>query len=394
MTNDDNSGLSVFLDPNYHPTFSYSHLEGWLLLYDRIYISSPSPYQVDRAEAAPGMPPVTKEILQSLVTKGWIKPAGRRRFFSEEWRLNRAMELEKSDPLRAAHFQWTGDFDVTMASKATLLDDASLDNAIQTGRELELRHPDAFDWMKKRVALLRAEGGLPAKFYAPTEANRSIDDLVRDVIYEVAGDIWARKELKVGGLIVPPGQEKIYGLLDDATSSTGSPLFPSFAPAEIPDVDRLSSDDIRLARELAERIAGNYTIHDVLSEYRDSALQREFRAFVWHAMNRMRDRVGSQPDGEILWKRFEEQCKHIESMNTIGSWLTGLGLGALMLTPAVDKFFKEGITRRALLALALFKSAEIIGTPFLGSAIDEVESAVREEHDRWIALIVGNARRR
>lgn len=94
MTPHHETELTVYLDPNYDPVFSYSHLEGWLLLYDKIYISSPSPHQVKRAHHGLDVPLVSEDLLQNLVRQRWIVPVGRPRIISESFWVSRAEALE------------------------------------------------------------------------------------------------------------------------------------------------------------------------------------------------------------------------------------------------------------------------------------------------------------
>ncbi len=385
--------LTVFLDPNYHPVFSYSHLEGWLLLYDQIFISSPSPHQVTKASGAHGMPVVREDTVERLVREGWLVPVGRPRFFSEDWRRDRARELEIIDPVRSAHFSWSGKFDTVMAKHARLLDDAQLDQAIASGQSLDQRHPDVFDVLRKKVTLLKADGGLPAKFAAPSESNRDLDDTVRGVIYEVSGDIWVRRTLQLSGLVVPPGQEGIYGLLDQATESNGSALAPRIGAA--PTIgDGIGVEDVKLAQELTGRIASNYSISDVIGEFRKSQLQHELRAWIVAIMNGLRTRVDPRSYGHHLWHLFEDQADHIGANHDVAAWLSGIGVATASLHPAVSRLMSAGITRRALLTVAVLQLANVAGRPLFGPALDAIESGVRREHDRWIAFITVNAPRR
>src|SRR3989338_4446657 len=117
-----NPTLAVFLDPNYEPLFSYRHLEPWLLLYDTIYLGSPSPYQIDRVtKDTEGE--VTQGTLLSLIRnkKRLVVPVGRRRWFNQTWRQERTAELENSDVVRAEHFRWNREFDEVVAAHAVPL---------------------------------------------------------------------------------------------------------------------------------------------------------------------------------------------------------------------------------------------------------------------------------
>jgi hypothetical protein len=385
-------GFTVFLDPNYNPSSSYPHLEGWLLLYDHIYVASPSPHQLELASAAANLSSLDATI-QRLVRESWVVPVGRPRFFSEAWRHERTSELEKQDPARAEHFRWNGPFDVLMASHKHLLDDAGLDRAIEEATEIEYRYPDAFEWLRRKVAALKADHQLPAKFYMPSEVDRPVDETTRGVIYEVAGDIWARKYLNANGLIVPHDHGGIYGLFDRALPDS-IPFVPQFVATSIETAHELSPEDERLARELAERISARYSISDVLAEYRGSGLQTQFRQFVLTAMLHLRNTAEGSEPGEYLVKRVDDQIAHIEGMDTVGAILGATGLGSARIHPSVAKLLGAGITRRSILAVMLFAAGGLAGGPLLGPAIDGAESAITGEADRWIALIGRRARRR
>ena len=383
MTDTSGSQFTAFIDPNNDPEFSYSHLEGWLLLYDQIYVSSPSPHQVARASVAKGMPPVREDTLEQLVREKWLVPVGRRRFFNEDWRRARAKELETSDRVRAAHFRWSGDFDRTMAKHAVPLEDSALDAAIKSGQNLEHRHPDAFAWLSGQVGDIKANDGLPAKFHTPSERDAPVEQVARDLIYEVAGDLWARSALNATGLIVPTGHEAIYGLLDDAArSGDASPLQPRMSALKPQPSGTLSAEDERLARELAERISRNYTIADVIKDYRGSQLEQEMRGWVLNAMDDLRERIDPRAYGARLWDKFEDHVKHIELVYDTGAIAARVGVAAVPLLPAVGRLMKQGMSRRALLALALFKTTEYGSRPLLGPMTDAAESRLRGEHDR------------
>lgn len=306
MTSDQETALTVYLDPNYDPTFSYSHLEGWLLLYDKIYISSPSPYQVKRAHRELDVPLVSERSLQDFVRQGWIVPVGRSRFFTEEWRSSRAGELEKIDAVRAAHFSWSGEFDAIMAAHAQRLPDNELDEAIETGTALDKRYPDAFAEVLRRVNLLRAEGLLPAKFKSPSEIVKDSTEIAKGVLYEVAGDLWVRRHLGTTGMIVPSEHESIYALLDRADDGW-SPLEPQIGSAIRRTKKDLSEQDLLLAQELAERIVHDFTISDVLAEYRESALQHQFRAFVLKAMEDLKSKEEAPATPQVYGLAFSSR---------------------------------------------------------------------------------------
>lgn len=381
-----NAPFNAFLDPNYHPTFTYPRLEGWLLLYDTIFLGNPSPYQIDLAAESQQELPVSPESIRRLIDNKYVVPVGRSRFFDSSWRTTRARELEGADGARAAHFRWNDDFDVVVSAHAKHLSDSGLDTAIQEALTLEHREPEAFKLLVSHVAALHAARRLPDKFYTPSEIDKPPDEITRGVIYELAGDIWVRTVLGTH-LIAARDHGPMYELLSRLSNSAMSRDQPILMAAE-PTIDDLSEDEVRLAGEFAERLARHYTLADVLPEYRKSGLQRQFRAFVTSVLQQLRTDIVDTPTGEILWERFDDRVKAIEAREKQVEWTTPLALSLMAAHPDVQEFCKQSTRRFFIMALLAMVSSPFV-KPLLDSAADVVVPS-----DQWVALITGHAHRR
>lgn len=373
--------FTVFVDPNYDPLASYQSLESWLLVYDTIFVSSPSSTQAEKVNRI-----ISGDAFKTLVDSGWLVPVGRPRFFDRQWRTGRAEDLAKTDEVRAAHFRWNDDFDSAIAGKARHLPDAELDNAIDAALDLEQRYPAAFSKLQEAVGRLRADQKLPAKFYAPSELGKPLEDTTRGVIYEVAGDLWARRFLGTTGLIAPAEQEGIYGLLDRAADGDWSPLQARIGAARGSAVGGLGEQDVRLARELSERIANRYTISAVLPEYRASALQREFRAFVLEALEDGRLHAERGANSDFLWQRFQDRIKGLDRQSeygkAIGAMIGAMGGPEIASRLGLDKLpLSRRLFMRASLSLGALGGAALFG------AMPRAASELFDAPDRWITLI-------
>jgi hypothetical protein len=377
----DDTPLTAFIDPNYDPLASYEALESWLLLYDTIFVSSPSSFQAARVRQE-----ITTTTFKTLFDAGWLVPVGRPRFFDRKLRTARVKDLARVDAVRSAHFQWQEDFDGAVAEKAVPLPDEDLDNAINTALALEHRQPRVFASLQERVSLLRSEQKLPAKFYTPSEVRKSLKHITRGVIYEVAGDLWARQYLGTSGLIVPAEQEGIYGLLDDASTGPWSPLRARVGAAKRSAADGLTEQDLRLARELGERIARHYSISNLLADYRASALQQEFRAFVLGALEDVRRRADGAADSDLLWQRFQEQIKRLDTMSTVGQAI-GTMLGAGGTAVVSSKMNLDNSMTRRFFMIALLSGATFGGAKLFSAGLPRVTSEVFNTPDRWITFI-------
>jgi hypothetical protein len=376
--------LTAYLDPNYTPAFSYGQLEGWLLLYDTLYVSSPSSHEIRRAEEARELP-VSRDSILRLTENRYVVPVGRPRYFNPVWRKERARELAALDVERADHFHWDDDFDEGIAAKAYRLSDAGLDAAIRAGMDIEHRHPDVFEQLAIRVAALRAARNLPAKFYTPSEIDRPLNEIVRGVIYEVAGDLWARSTLR-SHLIVPREYGPLYEELSHMSGAAKSLDDPVLTTPEVT-IEDLSDDEVRLAHEFAERLAKRFTIADILPEYRASGLQRQFRRFIASTLQSLRADITDRDRGDVLWHKFDDRVRNLGNLKKYVDWLAPAPMSYLIARPEVQEFYKQA-TRRSFLVACLAMAGTAITKAAIDNTVDLVGSSI-DDNDRWIALIAG-----
>ena len=382
MANEGTREFTVYLDPNYHPQETYTSIEAWLLLYDRIYLGSPSSFQVRVADRT------LLERLPELVQKGWVVPTGRSRFFDQSWRVDRAREIAKSDQQRAGHFSWDNDtaFDSVMAANSRLLPDVELDAAVSHAMALKQRSPIAFSKLAGNIEQLRLKGVLPQKFYTPSERSKSLEELTCGVLYEIAGDVWARRHLHATALIAPESQEQMYSLLDRVSDSTWSPLAKYAIKVNYLPGGGLTKYDLQLGKELAERIASHYPITDILEDYRNSNLQHEFRAFVLTALETLRERITPTDDREYLWQEFQHEIHKIERHKEIAEIASTI-LGAVAADETGDALLAKTtrIPRRLFLRACLVTGG-IAGNALLPQPIQAALN-IADTPDRWVMQI-------
>jgi hypothetical protein len=220
--------------------------------------------------------------------------------------------------------------------------------------------------------------------------DRPLAEIVRGVLYEVAGDIWLRGGLDAH-MILPRDYGPLYAQLEQLNGAGPSAADAVLTEAE-PTVEDLSEGEMRLAQEFADRLANHYTLADILPEFRGSALQRSFRAFVAETLQNIRHDVVDRAVGEILWDRFDRQVQKIELEKELGSWALSTGTSLALGSVAVEKFYSEG-TRRFFLMTVLAMVGSAVTRPLFMPAAESVAATIAPQ-DRWIALIAGHATRR
>ncbi len=383
---------TVYLDPNSDPEATYWQLEGLLLLFEKEFVYGPNATAIQWAARSSRQAHVLADRFVRLVERGYVVPVAGPQYWDQTWRDKRSAQLRPASRPRSEFYRWT-DFDEKISAFGRR--ETAFHDAADRAKRMPENAPDVFAAVLPQVSRLRSAGKLPRVFSGPDYRSSTDEDVCRKLLYDLGGDVALLRLLGADSVIVSEAQAGLYRVYD--VLSRHSPSSPRrILPDLPPERDgELSHEDFRIARELADRIAGNHELVDVLDEYRRSKFHRLFRLWVHDTLLRLQSqgyRGGDLVSG--LTMVFSESARKRE--NARGHGGTALGGAASLLAP--DPRFKEFIdavvSRRLFLRVAGVVGGVLAGGWFLPPPLAQVAGEITAAPDSWIALIALEARRR
>lgn len=402
--------VTAFLDPNYDPVSVYPQLEGLLLLYDGLDVFAPNGTAMADAAANSKTVVFDDELFFALVDKRFVNPVMRERYIDESWRSRVAQDLaDKGDVKRSQFYRFTETDRRLRELPKTIITDADIDAARERGIQLAQHNAPCFVRLSNIFASLKNDRQLPDKYYSVDFGNKELAEQRVELMGDIAGDVILMRRMKSCGHVLPErltGLGELYDSIGVALSDVGE---PSTFDAVVEDVARrlgasdweLTSEDERLAREMTSRLQARYRLVDVLEDYHRSALAKQCRHWIFHALRALRAKGHTNLE-EGLIREVEREI--IQVRNGAGGGIAGNVVGAMAGAalaegwPVTQGLLKE-ISRRRFNRVVLGGAVGALVAEATKYAFESSTSVARsiasgEPSARWITFVVQRAAER
>ncbi len=351
---------TAFLDPNYSEEHFYTHLEPYLLIYERLYAYAPNCKSLD--SVAKKCPEVSRGRFQKLVEKKLVRPVAGPWYWSREKRRDRVQALLKTDPARAALFEWDDDFDEKMQAHG-IVHEAFYKTA-EEFRRLPKEEPWKTEYLLRIVRQARKNQELPPEFYSASYVDVDDETVVATLLHHCGGDVAQTLDLKADATIAPPGMhaiDQIYRLAKFSLETTREPAVQSRMTCD--PVRDLREEDMQILIDFCRRLCEKVPVEDIARDYWRCGYSRLLSAFVHDTAETWREKGYQNPEklSSLVFDEFRRRAQSVKALKESGTGETRLSgaVAGWYIGERLKKVLPESPKDGKEVATCFFKSEQI-----------------------------------